>query len=482
MNQAKASTDQEKQVRQPIVAILGHVDHGKTSLLDYIRTTHLAAKETGGITQSIGAYQAEFQGKKITFIDTPGHAAFSKMRSQGASVADLAVLVIAADDGVQPQTIESIKHIQQAGLPFVVALNKIDKPGVIPDTAKAQLTEHQVFVEGYGGNTPVVTLSAKSGQGVDTLLENLLLLADLEELRAAPSALLEAPIIEANKDRQKGYLVSAIVKSGTLAIGDTVFTLSATCKVKALYNDVGKSVDSVGPGEPCQILGFNSLPSVGQVISSRQPESVEATPDDQIAEKAENHLNVILKASTLGTLAAIQGSLTPEINVVHGATGDINEGDILLASTTGATVLGFAVKLSNSAARLAEIEGVKVKNFPIIYELLEYLEKKALRILEPSIDEEELGRAKILQLFDINQDRIAGCLIESGTISQGDLVHLVKKDGESKNARVKSIRIGKQELKVVEQGKECGILLFPRLDMSEKDVIIAYKKLKTDED
>lgn len=468
--------------RQPIVAILGHVDHGKTSLLDYIRNAHVAAREAGGITQSIGAYQAEFQGRKLTFIDTPGHAAFSKMRSRGASVADVAVLIVAADDGVQPQTIESIKHIKSASIPFIVAINKIDKPGVIPDTAKAQLTEHEVFVEGYGGNTPVVLLSAKTGKGVDSLLENLLLLTDLEELPYEIEAAIQAPIIEAKKDMKRGVLVSAIVKKGILKISDTVYAGAVECKVRALFNDAGVQVKQILPGEPTQILGFVQLPEVGEVITDQPTSRSADQPTSRLVEAPTNKLNIILKSSSSGSLEAIKGSVATEINIVESGTGDITEGDVLLASTTKSIILGFEVKVASAAAKLAEIEGIVIKNYRIIYELLEYLEKKVMRLLEPTIDEEELGKAKILKIFDIDDDRVAGSLVESGVFSQGDTVHILKKDGETKNARVKSLRIGKQELKKVEAGKECGILLFPKLDLKEKDVIISYKKIKVDED
>ncbi|KKU89288.1 MAG: Translation initiation factor IF-2 [Microgenomates group bacterium GW2011_GWF2_47_9] len=472
---------QAPQFRQPIIAILGHVDHGKTSLLDHIRTSHQAAKEIGGITQSIGAYEAEYQGKFLTFIDTPGHAAFSKMRSRGAEVADLAVLVIAADDGVKPQTAESIKYLHASKTPFIVALNKMDKPGVIPDNAKAQLTEHQVFVEGYGGNIPVVEISAKTGAGVSSLLENLLLMAELEELDYKEEADLSAPIIEAKRDMKRGILVSAIVRAGKIMEGDSLRTASALLKVKALFNDLNLPIHTVLPGKPCQILGFKSLPEVGELILPNsslpgEPEIVESSP---ILEPSENKLNVVLKAGSLGSLEAIRGSLAAEINLIVSASGDITESDVLLASTTGSIILGFEVKANSSVTKLAETEGVTIKQYSIIYELLEYLEKKVLRLLEPTIDEEELGRAKILKIFEINADRIAGCLIESGKFEVGDTVHVIKKDGETKNARIKSIRVGKEELKSVATGKECGILFFPKLDLREKDTIISYKKNKS---
>ncbi|MFH2019178.1 MAG: translation initiation factor IF-2 [bacterium] len=490
--------------RPPVIAILGHVDHGKTSLLDYIRKTHVQVKEVGGITQSIGAYQAEFKGKKLTFIDTPGHAAFSAMRSRGAVVADLAVLVVAGDDGVKPQTIESIKYLLETKTPFIVAINKIDKEGVVPDTAKAQLTEHQVFVEGYGGNTPVVLISAKSGKGVDSLLENLLLMAELEELTIGENDPLSAPIIEAKKDMKKGNLVSAVVKTGELSVGDSISTSSTHCKIRALFNDLGKSVKTAGPGEPIQILGFSDLPEVGETISLFDPSASPLplttpslpeptpliSPEPSVSEPNEEvvvvgptpHLNVIIRADSLGALEAIKSSVATEINVILAMTGDIAESDVLLASTTDAIILGFSVKLTNSIMKLAETEGVVIKNYRVIYELLEYLEKKVLRLLEPTIDEEELGKGKIIKLFEINDDKIAGTLVESGRLEQGDLVHVQKKDGELKNARIKSLRVGKNVVTKVESGKECGVLFFPRLDLREKDIIISYKKNKTDEE
>lgn len=484
---AKAQQVNTTSTRQPIVAILGHVDHGKTTLLDYIRKTHLQSKEVGGITQSIGAYQAEFQGKRITFIDTPGHAAFSNMRSRGATVADIGVLVVAADDGVKPQTIESIKHLKSASLPFVVALNKIDAPGSSPETAKAQLTEHEVFVEGYGGNNPVVEISAKNGKNIDSLLENILLLAELEEIEADPSTPLEGVVIEVVKDRKSGILVNAIIMSGSLALQAEISTDSARCKVKALFNENKQVVKEVLPGEPVQILGFKSPPQVGEIIRPATTESPEKVHNDQgidlrfPPEPVENKLNLILKADTEGSLEAIKNSLSDDVNIVHSGTGDINDSDITLANATGSIVTGFNTRLTNSIKSLAADESVTVKVYRIIYELLDYVEKKVLRILEPTIDEETLGEAKIVALFEIDSTIIAGCTIESGIITTGDKVHLKRKDKIIKDSRVKSIRIGKEEVKKISAGKECGILLAPQLDIRKNDSIISYNKNKEEE-
>jgi len=472
--------------RPPIVAILGHVDHGKTTLLDYIRQAHVADKEAGGITQSIGAYRAEFKGKPLTFIDTPGHAAFSKMRVRGVSVADIVVLVVAGDDSVKPQTIESIKHIKASGVPFVVAINKIDKPEANVEVVKAELTQHEVFVEGYGGNTPFVLISGKTGKGVDTLLETILLLAELEELPFDPLAPLDAPVIEAKLDSKKGITVSAIVKAGTLHTSDSVHTNSANAKIKLLISDAGLPIKEVLPGMPVQILGFTTLPSVGDAITSGvlgsdlsaiQSGMKERSQPYMVKKSAPNikRLSLIVKADTAGSLEAILGSFTDDIYLVASGTGDITESDVLLASTTSAIIIGFNVKANQSVSKLAEAEEVIIKSHKIIYELLEYIEKKVLKLMEPSIDEDELGKANVLKVFDINGDHIAGSSIESGVFEVGSTIHL-KRGDIVKDARIKSIRIGKDEVKKVEAGKECGIFLSPNLDVREKDVIISYKK------
>ncbi len=481
MSKAKTTLGSAPIYRQPIVAILGHVDHGKTTLLDYIRKAHVADREAGGITQSIGAYEAKFNDKSLTFIDTPGHAAFSKMRSRGASIADVVVLVVAADDSVQPQTIESIKHIKASEVPFVVAINKVDKPDANVEVVKAELTQHEVFVEGYGGNTPFVLISGKTGAGVDNLLETILLLAELEELPYDAQIDLSAPIIEAKLDQKKGVLVSAIIKSGTLKVGDMVRSETAGGKVRAFFNDQGTSISSATPGMPVQILGFQSLPSVGETIvkgtyvvdpSAGLHENIPAPVIDPTIKR----LNLIVKADTSGSLEAIKGSFTSDVYLVYSGTGDITESDVLLAATTSSILVGFNVKVGSSVGKLAETEGVVIKNHKIIYEILEYVEKKVLKLMEPTIDEDELGTATILKVFEINGDKIAGCKIEKGRFETGDTIHLKKADGTVKDARIKSIRVGKEEMKKVGAGDECGLFLFPNLDVQQKEVIIAYKK------
>lgn len=468
--------------RPPIVAILGHVDHGKTTLLDYIRSSHVAAKEAGGITQSIGAYQAEYKKQLLTFIDTPGHAAFAKMRSRGANVADVAVLVVAADDGVMPQTIESIKYILAAKIPFVVAINKTDKPQAQPELPKAQLTEHQVFVEGYGGNTPFVLISGKTGAGVDSLLETILLLTELEELKNEPDAPLQAPIIESKLDMKRGALVTAIIKAGTLKTGDTVYLGTLSTKIRSIINYLGAQIPLATPGTPIQILGFSTAPEVGQVLTSNPTTLSDASPlsGDQLPDVPTNRLKLIVRTDSLGSLEALRGSFTDEIQVIEAGTGDVSESDVLLAKTTGSLILAFSVRTPSSVAKLAELEGVTIKSYKIIYELLEYLEKKILRLMEPTIDEDTLGQGTIIKVFDINGDHIGGTRVDSGKLSVGDTVH-IKRGDLTKEARIKNIRTGKTELKQIEAGKECGILFSPNLDIREKDVIIAYKKIKTED-
>jgi len=478
---AKTETNNQK-VRQPIVAILGHVDHGKTTLLDYIRSTKVADREAGGITQSIGAYQALYKDKLLTFIDTPGHAAFSKMRSRGAGVADVVVLVVASDDSVQPQTIESIKHIKEAQVPYVVAINKVDKPDSNVELVKAELTQHEVFVEGYGGNTPFVLISGKTGAGIDNLLETILLLAELEELPYQDTTPLIAPVIEAKIDQKKGSLVSVILKEGTLSVGDLIHTPTATAKVRALFNDLGKSINQAKPGMPVQILGFQSLPTVGEVVVPGALDPSLAMPSSSSSEPIVSndpntkHLNLIVKADTAGSLEAIRGSFTSDVNIISSGTGDITESDVLMAQATGSILVGFNVRISPSVTKLAEAEKVIIRNHKIIYEILEYIEKRVLKLMEPTIDEDELGTATIIKVFEINGDKIAGCRVEQGRLEIGDTIHLKKADGTSKDARIKFLRIGKDEVKKVGAGSESGVFLFPNLDVQQKDVIIAYKK------
>ena len=485
-------------LRPPIVTIMGHVDHGKTSLLDKIRQTHVADSEHGGITQHIGAYQTSFHKQLITFIDTPGHAAFNQMRARGAKVTDLVVLVVSATDGVQPQTVESIKHIQAAAVPFIVAVNKIDLPGANPEMVKAKLAEHQVFCEGYGGQVPIVELSAKTGQGIDKLLEMILLVAEMEELVSDPAASLEAVIIESNLDKTRGPLATIIVKVGNLSAGETVYLESTPVKIRQLLDENQHSLKSAGPSRPALALGFKTVPPVGSVITGHPqpvivvppppPEAVPVTPKTKTETETEvpaeveaevetkPHFNLILKADTAGTLEAIlQSVLQDEITLIDQGIGPVTESDILLAKDTKAVIIGFNIPITPAAVRLATLEGVKLKTFAIIYELIEFLEKKVLELLEPSIFEEAMGSAQVIQMFDIKNVKIAGCQVTSGRIQKHDRIHLMHRDKVIGDGRIASLKQGKTDLKLVKAGESCGLVIEPPFDFRTGDVIKSYR-------
>lgn len=472
------------QPRPPIVTIMGHVDHGKTSLLDYIRKTKVAAGEAGGITQHVGAYQAEHKGKKITFIDTPGHAAFSKMRSRGAAVTDIVILVVAADDGVKPQTVESINHIKAANVPLIVAITKTDLPTASAEMVKAQLTEHDISVNGYGGDVDAVELSVKTGKGVDELLETIQVMAELNEIKADSSAPLKAVVIESVRDNQAGALATVLVKEGTLKARDTVYTSTASGKVKRMTDASGKVVNEAGPAMPVVILGFESVPNVGETVtttpSTEVAEDIAVPVDnfslDSLLGQTNEKLNLILKSDTVGTLQALEQQLTEEIRMVSSGVGAITENDILLAETTKSQVMGFNVQYPKSLQKLAMERGVRVKVFKIIYELLENLQKQVLKIMEPTIDEEVTGEATISQIFDMKGERIAGVKITKGEIKKTDLVHLKRNDQIVADPKIKTMQHGKDQIEKAKVGEECGIVFTRFSNLQVGDVISAYIK------
>ncbi len=473
------------QARPPIITILGHVDHGKTSLLDYIRNTRVQQGEFGGITQHIGAYQVEYQGHPLTFIDTPGHAAFSKMRSRGAAVTDIVILVVAADDGVKPQTVESIQHIKKSNVPFIVAINKMDAPGASAEMVKAQLTEHEVFVSGYGGDTEVVEISAKTGMGVDTLLETLVTLGELLELQADPDAPLQGVVIESSKDRFLGSVGTVLVRNGTLHNKDQVWADSIDGQVRTLTNDLGVRVESVGPGEPAQVTGFNQVPAVGSVVTTTPPNQEIATIDrlslSSMLSNLEDEpkLKFILKADTAGTLEAIRQNI-PEENVefIEGGVGDVSESDITLAETTGASVLAFQVKVPGPMKKLAKRSGVKVYEYKIIYKLLEEVQEKILRLLEPSLAEISLAKAEVLQLFNIRGEQILGCRINEGILRKGQTFHLHRGEQILTDGSISSLKQGKTDVDSVEAGQECGVVLTQRISIQVGDILETFKTLE----
>ncbi|HUW24499.1 MAG TPA: translation initiation factor IF-2 [Patescibacteria group bacterium] len=465
--------------KPPVVTILGHVDHGKTTLLDYIRKTKLAAKEIGEITQAIGAYQIEFKGKKITFIDTPGHAAFSEMRSRGAKVADIVVLVIAVNDGVMPQTLESIKIIKEANVPVIIALNKIDLPGASIDKVKTQLAENGVLVEGYGGNVVAVPLSAKTGQGVDQLLEMILLTAEMEELKADPAGTLEAEVIEAKADKFCGPVGTVVIKNGTLKKGDRLTADGVTAKVKLLKDEWGRAVSDAKPADPAQILGFTSLPAVGAVVRrlGEIPPEGEAAAVSQrpaLAPKPEGKLSIILKADVAGSLEAILNCLPDEVQVAEAGVGEVTESDVLLAKTFGVGIYTFNLPLRGTVAKLAETEGVKVKSFRIIYDLLGDLEKRILKILEPTIDRKILGKAEIIAAFDIRGEKIAGARVLEGKINRNRPIVVQRDNQIIAETKVTSLKQEKQDINEAVVGTEFGIVFAGKVDFKEGDMILSY--------
>jgi translation initiation factor IF-2 len=463
--------------KPPVVTIMGHVDHGKTSLLDFIRKTKLTAKEPGEITQAIGAYQIEVNNEKITFIDTPGHAAFTKMRSRGAGVADIVILVVAANDGVMPQTKESIEIIQNAGVPYLVAINKIDLPEASIDKVKAQLAENNVLVEDYGGNIVSVPVSAKTGQGVDQLLEMILLTAEINELKADPDGDFEAVVIESKLDKFCGPTASLIVKNGTLKKGDQINAEGVAAKVRMLKDEWGKAKEAVSPGDPILVLGFESLPSVGAVVhkSGEQVPSLTEEAKKGLPQKTEEgKLKIILKADVSGSLEAILGCLPSEVQVMDSGVGEITEADVLFAKTLGAEIYGFNLAVSGSVKKLAETEKVKIKNYNIIYDLLKDLEERILKILEPTIDRKVLGKAEIVAVFEIKGERIAGARVLEGKINKNVPVCIQRGEKILAEARITSLKQQKQDVNEVTLGTEFGVVLSGKVDFKEGDVIISY--------
>lgn len=478
-----------KQTRPPIVTILGHVDHGKTSLLDFIRQSSVVQREHGGITQHIGAYQIEHEGKLITFIDTPGHAAFEKMRGRGAKVADIAVLVVAVDDGVMPQTVEAIKHIQEAKVPMIVAVNKVDLPGidikVQMEKLKKQLSDNGVLVEEYGGDVPIIQLSAKTGQGVDKLLEMILLLAEMNELSGDPTLPAAGVVIEANLDKFKGPIATLLIRDGTLKKGDQVLLGGVKGKIRSMFDYSGKSLDSAFPSTPVEVLGLEAVPAVGAVLGEESKGEGQESRVQSLVEKLRaadtQVLNVVVKADKQGSLEAIEdalGKFGENLKVISSDTGDITEADIKLASGTHAIVLGFNNKIGGAASKLAEVESVLVRQYTIIYELLSEIEEVVEGMLKVGALEEVFGVAQILQEFPYGKDqRIAGCRVLDGAISRGPKVKVIRGEEIIGEGKIKSLKKGKDEVPKVDKGQECGIMFDSNIDFQVGDIIQSFRIL-----
>ena len=488
--------------RAPVVTIMGHVDHGKTTLLDSIRASKhkIVSTEVGGITQSIGAYTVWLDDKKIVFIDTPGHEAFTQMRARGAQSTDIAILVVAADDGVMPQTIEAINHAKSAGVPIIVAVNKIDKPDANPDKVLQQLTEYGLVPEAWGGDTIAVPVSALQGKGIDELLEYILLVADMQELKAVEDCPAMGVVIEANLDKGKGPVAHILVQNGTLHVGDAVVVGNVGGKARALIDDSGRRVKIAGPSTPVEILGLNEVPQAGdrfeavqnerimkQIVSERKQKerisrldamAVSHVTKETLSNDEIKNLNLIIKANTNGSAEAvsqaIQNVKSSKIipKIIHVGVGDISEADVMLASASNAIILGFTVKEDANAIVAAEREGVKIKKYDIIYQVLEDIEKTMLSLLSPVIEEVELGKAEVRQVFTIGKTtRIAGCYVTEGKIVRSKQA-IVKRDGiEIFKGEIDQLKRFKDDVKEVATGFECGISFFKFNDIQVGDII-----------
>ena len=490
--------------RAPVVSIMGHVDHGKTTLLDSIRASKhkIVSTEVGGITQSIGAYTVNLKDKKVVFIDTPGHEAFTEMRARGAKATDIAILVVAADDGIMPQTIEAISHARAAEVPIVVAINKIDKPDANPDKIMQQLTEHNLVPEEWGGDTICVKVSAIQGKGLDELLEAVLLIAELKELKANPQAKASGVVIEANLDKGKGPVATLLVQNGTLKIGDCVVVGNVGGKARALLNDAGSRVMKAEPSTPVEFLGLTEVPQAGDVFevvenektmrqiiqerkeSERQTRLEAMMPtyvrNDVVGEDENEikHLNLIIKANTNGAAEAVSQAVTQMesqeivVKIIHIGVGDISEADVMLASASNAIILGFGVKEDNNALLAAEKEKITIKKYDIIYQILEDLEQTMLKLLEPELKEVYLGKAEVRQVFTIGKlTKIAGCYVVEGKILKNKTAKVMREGREIFQGSIDQLKRFKDDVKEVQQGFECGISFEKFNDIEVGDII-----------
>jgi len=488
-----ASSVSKGNSRPPVVVILGHIDHGKTTLLSKIKEMDLTRKEHGGITQHIGAYQVKLQTpssklQTITFIDTPGHAAFNQMRSRGAKIADLAVLVVAASEGVKSQTLESLKFIKQAGINFLVALNKIDLPEVNLENAKRNLVDNGILIEGFGGDTVVVPISAKESTGINDLLEMILLLAEMMNLKGNPQAELEASVIESRIDSHKGPLATILIRNGSLKVGDEIKVENSWGKIKAMFDEKGQSVSQALPSQPVEVLGFKTVPVVGgkvEITKDKTLNELPTLPKENVTKVSLKEsqdqtpkLVIILKADMEGTLEAIKNNLPEGCQIIKAEVGEVNDSDILMAATSSAEVIAFNIKIPHQIKKLAETEKVKISSYQVIYELLEDVERKVLKVMEPTIDEEILGKAEIIAEFTM-KERIAGCRVIEGEIKKSDKIHLLRNSQIINEVRLKSMRRGKEDVQQVKKGEEFGVILTPNVDFNVGDVLVSYRQPQT---
>jgi translation initiation factor IF-2 len=498
--------DDEKDLadRPPVVTVMGHVDHGKTSLLDAIRQTQVAAGEAGGITQHIGAYQVQHDGKTLTFLDTPGHEAFTAMRARGAKVTDVAVIVVAADDGVMPQTVEAIDHARAAEVPILVAVNKIDKEGADPNRVRTELAQQDLNPEEWGGDTVYADVSAKTKDGLDNLLEMILLVTDLEEIGANPNAAASGAVVESRLDPGRGPVTGVLVQRGTLRIGDAIVAGPVWGKVRAMLDDKGERVEEATPGTPVEVLGFDGVSEAGehvQVVENERKaralaqERETRLKTEQLARRAARkvtleevferaregqlkELNIVLKADVSGSLEALEDEIAklPQeqvpVNVIHAQTGGINESDVMLASASDAVIIGFNVRPLVEARRAAEDEGVDIRTYTVIYKVTEDLRAAMEGLLEPEEVEEAVGQAEVKQTFKASRvGTIAGCLVTDGKVTRAANVRLVRDGTIIWSGKVGSLRRFKDDVSEVDEGQECGIVLEGFADIKEGDVL-----------
>ena len=493
-------------VRPPVITVLGHVDHGKTSLLDSIKNSKVADREVGGITQHIGAYQVESNGHPITFLDTPGHAAFTAIRARGARVTDIAVLVVAADDGIMPQTLEAINHAKAAEVPIVVAINKMDLPGADPERVKRQLSEQELLVEDWGGDVISVDVSAKTGDGIDNLLENLLLVAEIGELKANPNKPAQGVVIEAKLDRKRGPSTTVLVQEGTLNIGDFIVAGGAYGRVKAMSDDQGKPIRSVLPGYPAEVLGFSSVPEAGDQLTvatnEREGRSLaEASGKsnagtsgqgraltleevvNQVGTDEVKELNLVVKADVQGSVEAVRGALErlvdedATVRVLHSGSGAVTESDILLASASEAIVISFSIGAEPSAERLADRVGVEIRHYNIIYQLIDDVEKALHGMLDPVYTDVIVGRAEVREIFEGRRGtQIAGCRVSEGRMARNGDVRVVRDGAVVEDSTISSLRHFREEVNEMNAGTECGIVLQGFNDFQEGDILEVHRQ------
>lgn len=496
---------EDLQHRPPVVTIMGHVDHGKTSLLDMIRSTHVTSTEAGGITQHIGAYQVETHGQKITFLDTPGHEAFTAMRARGAQITDIAILVVAADDGVMPQTIEAIDHAKAAKVPIIVAVNKIDKPEADPERIKQELTNYGLVPEEWGGDTIMVPVSAKKGVGIDDLLDMILLVAEMAELKANPNRNAKGKVIESKLDKGRGPVATLLVQAGTLHVGDFLIVGTTQGRIRAMFDYKGRSLKTAGPSMPVEILGLNEVPEAGddyiavdneklakQVADKRQKEkhqqeiarNTKVSLEDlfaQIKEGEIKELNIVLKADVQGSIEAIRQSLEKlgndevRVNIIRTAVGGIREADVMLAAASNALIIGFNVRPDANARKLAEKEEIQINTYRVIYEAIEDVKAALSGMLDPDIKEVELGQAEIRSIFKVPKvGAVAGCYITEGKFTRSARVRVVRDGVVIHEGNLASLKRFKDDVKEVASGFECGLSIERFNDIKEGDILEAY--------